>query len=195
MNLFQKILPFRYLVTPNPSNSNDLEQFLEQLEKSLIDGICLVQLRAKNISTEKYRELAIKAMDCCKKYNAVLVLNAGHQLVEEINADGIHLDGARLTTYEYRPVPADKLVSAACHSLEQIKKAEILGADMVTLSPVLPTESHPGGETLGWEKFSFIARKTHLPVYALGGMNKQLLRNAQENGAYGIAGIRSFWST
>ena len=47
---------------------------------------------------------------------------------------------------------------------------------------------------LGWKKFSELAQETKLPVYALGGLGKEDLSEAEKNGAYGIAGISKFWS-
>lgn len=188
-------LPALYLITPNPNPNieNGAEPFIHQLEKSLITGIRLVQLRAKNLESTHYKELAQNVLACCKRYDAKLILNADPQLVLAMNADGVHLDGARLATYKHRPLNASKLVSAACHSPQQLAQAEKIGVDMVTLSPVLSTASHPDAEPLGWENFSLMTQQTRLPIYALGGMNKQLLELAQKNGAYGIAGIRGFW--
>lgn len=194
MDLSTRALPLLYLMTPNPDNEDAQDQFIDQLEKSLINGIRLVQLRAKNLNSEKYKELALKVMACCRQYDAACMLNAPPELVAEVNAHGVHLDGVRLNSYERRPVHSNKLVSVACHSLAQIRKAELIGADMVTLSPVLHTESHPEATPMGWKSFSLIARQTALPVFAFGGMNRQLLSCAQANGAYGIGGIRSFWS-
>ena len=39
-----------------------------------------------------------------------------------------------------------------------------------------------------------LAQETKLPVYALGGLGKEDLSEAEKNGAYGIAGISKFWS-
>jgi thiamine-phosphate diphosphorylase len=193
MNLPLQTLPPLYLITPDLDNENETDHFLYQLEKILQKNIRLVQLRAKRLEPAKYQRLAIKVMACCKQYDATLLLNANPDLVCELNADGVHLDGARLAAYQRRPLNSSKLISAACHSLEQLKKAERLGVDLVTLSPVLATTSHPDAEPLGWEKFATLAQQTKLPVFALGGMNVQLLQRAQENGAYGVAGISSFW--
>lgn len=192
MNLSSKKLPLLYLITPAP-DVHELDQFVYQLERSLRNGLRLVQLRAKALTPEKYKELAMQVMTVCKKYDATLMLNAAPSLVEELDASGVHLNGTRLISCEHRPINSNKLVSVACHSLEQIRKAELIGADMVTLSPVLHTESHPEASPLGWKNFSLMARQTALPVFALGGINPQLLSCAQANGAYGIAGIRSFW--
>jgi thiamine-phosphate diphosphorylase len=191
MNTQLHSLPTLYLVTPDPGNEN---KFINQLEKSLINGIRLVQFRAKNLDLVTYKKLAVKAAACCKNYDAILLVNSTPEIVDEVNAHGVHLDGTRLAEYMRRPLESDKLISAACHSLEQIKKAEILGVNLITLSPVLRTMSHPDAEPLGWTKFAMLAEKTNLPVYALGGMTSQLLEHAQANGAYGVAGIRSFWS-
>lgn len=180
-------------MTPDPEG-HKLDQFTNQLVKSLISGIRLVQFRAKTLTPEAYKELAVQVMATCKRYDATLILNAAPEIAEELDAEGVHLNGERLSRCAHRPLHSDKLVSVACHSLEQIRKAELIGADMVTLSPVLPTESHPEEKPLGWKNFSLMAKQTALPVFALGGMNGQLLDYAHEHGAYGIAGIRSFWS-
>lgn len=186
-------LPTLYLITPDPGDEKHADRFLDQLEKSLLTGIRLVQFRAKRLEHETYKKLAIKVTACCKQYNATVLLNADPELVNELDADGVHLDGTRLAAYQQRPLESSKVISAACHSLDQLKKAEMLGVDLVTLSPVLHTTSHPEAEPLGWENFLQLTKKTKLPVYALGGMNAQLLSCAQENGAFGVAGINAFW--
>jgi 8-oxo-dGTP diphosphatase len=184
-------LPRLYLVTPEPGNR--LPEFMRQLEASLLDGIRLVQFRAKTIEPALYRKLAADVLACCRQHDAVLLLNADPQLLDDVDADGVHLDGARLAACRVRPLASNKLISAACHSLEQLRQAEAIAADFVTLSPVLATASHPGAQTLGWSGFAELAAQTTLPVYALGGMNAGLLMEAQKNGAYGVAGIQAFW--
>ena len=193
MHTPQQPLPSLYLVTPEPENKNQFNAFIDQLEKSLISGIRLVQLRAKTLEPALYKKLSIDVLACCQQHGAILLLNADPELVNEIDAHGVHLDGTRLAAYQHRPLDPSKLVSAACHTVEQLKKAETLAANFVTLSPVLATASHPEAQPLGWEVFADMTAGTQLPVYALGGMTRQLLTCAQKNGAYGVAGIRSFW--
>ncbi|KAF4000032.1 thiamine phosphate synthase [Glaciimonas immobilis] len=187
-------LPPKYLVTPEPASKNDTADFIRQLDKSLSAGIRLVQLRAKTLDPTQYKKLATDVLDCCQQHGAILLLNADPKFLNEVDAQGVHLDGTRLATLQQRPLGSDKLISVACHTLEQLKKAEMLGADLVTLSPVLPTASHPEAQPLGWEKFASLTKQTKLRVYALGGMTNQSLDCAQQNGAYGIAGISAFWN-
>ena len=79
---------------------------------------------------------------------------------------------------------------AACHDLVSMKQAEKVGCDAILLSPVLATETHPEARALGWEQFKNFAAQVEIPVFALGGMQTGDLLTAQQQGAYGIAGIR-----
>jgi len=45
-------------------------------------------------------------------------------------------------------------------------------AAFVFVSPVFATRSHPNAAPLGLARFAWLARRTSLPVIALGGMNK-----------------------
>jgi thiamine-phosphate pyrophosphorylase len=81
------------------------------------------------------------------------------------------------------------LRSAPVHDFAQIRAAERAGADLLFLSPVFATRSHPGAGTLGLARFAWLARRTPLPVIALGGMNPARGRRLASFGAYGWAGI------
>jgi thiamine-phosphate pyrophosphorylase len=83
----------------------------------------------------------------------------------------------------------DGLRGAPVHGLAEIRAAERNGAAFVFLSPVYPTCSHPGARPLGLARFAWLARRTPLPVIALGGMNPTRGRRLASFGAYGWAGI------
>ncbi|MEJ6656187.1 MAG: thiamine phosphate synthase, partial [Pseudomonas sp.] len=63
----------------------------------------------------------------------------------------------------------------------------------VTLSPVLPTATHPDAAPLGWERAQELIGTVNLPVYVLGGVEPGMRNRAFEIGAQGVAGIRRFW--
>jgi thiamine-phosphate pyrophosphorylase len=81
------------------------------------------------------------------------------------------------------------LRSAPVHNWAEIRAAERAGADLLFLSPVYATSSHPAARTLGLARFAWLARRTSLPVIALGGMNQARGRRLASFGAYGWAGI------
>lgn len=94
-------------------------------------------------------------------------------LTGELNADGLHVPermiGAEAVRHWRRANPG-RLMSAACHSLGALRRAERAGADMVLLSPVFPTASHPGGPVLGLYRAAALAAATDLAVLAMGGI-------------------------
>jgi thiamine-phosphate pyrophosphorylase len=84
------------------------------------------------------------------------------------------------------------LRSAPTHCYAEIRAAERDGAAFAFLSPVYPTRSHPAASTLGIARFGWLARRTRLPVIALGGMNAARGKRLASFGAYGWAGIDAF---
>lgn len=94
-------------------------------------------------------------------------------------ADGVHgRRGAGIRT-------------ASAHNLRELRAAEQSGADLVFLSRVFPTRSHPGATVLGPWRFALLARQVRIPVVALGGMDAAKARTLR--GAYGWAAIDA-WS-
>ncbi|MBU9693454.1 thiamine phosphate synthase [Burkholderia multivorans] len=190
-------LPRRYVITPEPASASaaDCDAFLDRLSAVLARGDTLVQLRVKSFDAATFARLAADALARCEAAGAQLMLNGpiDAQGVLQFERAGWHLDGATLRATQQRPLPAERLLSAACHDACDLRLAARAGADFVTLSPVLPTLSHPGAPTLGWAQFAAWAAHAAMPVYALGGMTHAHLDEARRHHAYGIAGIRGFW--
>ena len=86
------------------------------------------------------------------------------------------------------------LRSAPAHDFSEIRAAERARADLIFLSPVFATRSHPDAAPLGLARFAWLARRTALPVIALGGMDEARGKKLASFGAYGWAGIDAFAS-
>ncbi|QJU57243.1 thiamine phosphate synthase [Sphingomonas sp. AP4-R1] len=97
-------------------------------------------------------------------------------------ADGWHGRGSRR-------LPRLMLRTAPVHDLREMETARRAGADLVFVSPVFPTRSHPGAATLGPIGFARIAREAGIRVIALGGMSARRYRRLIALGASGWAGI------
>jgi 8-oxo-dGTP diphosphatase len=175
------------------SNVKELgaEEFLRRLEAALGNGLQLVQLREKNMERDKLRELAQRMLPLLRAHDAKLLLNGDVNLVREIGADGVQLTATQLTELNDRPEV--DWCAASCHNAEELRRAETLGCDFALLSPVLPTQSHPGAPHLGWENFAVIAADSSIPVYALGGLQTGDMETAWQHGAHGLALLRQAW--
>ncbi|MFA5627640.1 MAG: Nudix family hydrolase [Thiohalomonadaceae bacterium] len=187
-------LPDRYLITPEPGTSQNWPVFLQRLEQALQRGISLVQLRAKSLVATELTELTMQVMQLCQPYRVRVLLNSDIDLALSLPVDGVHLGQQQASSLQQRPsVSKDRLLAISCHNAEELAQANALGADFAVLSPVQPTQSHPGTPALGWTKFGEIVAVSQIPVYALGGMQLGDIATAWQYGAQGIAAIRGLW--
>jgi len=181
-------LPLEYAISD--AENLGVEVFLERLEQRLAGGLRLLQLREKFLAPEAFKDLARETDARCRAHGADLMLNADAALAAELGC-GLHLSATQLMRLETRPEVA--LLGASCHGPEELARAAQLGVDFVVLSPVLPTPSHPGAESLGWERFAAWLADYPLPVYALGGLSPNELARARAAGAQGVALKSAAW--
>jgi 8-oxo-dGTP diphosphatase len=168
-----------------------VEPFITSLQAKLDAGLKLIQLREKNLSRDALRELALRVVKMAHARSAKVLLNGDVAMAQEVGADGVQLTSIQLAELTERP--AMEWCAASCHSGEELRRAEALGCDFVVLSPVLPTQSHPGAAHLGWESFAAIVAGSSIPVYALGGLTHADMHTAWQHGAHGIALLRQAW--
>jgi thiamine-phosphate pyrophosphorylase len=144
-----------------------------------------------------------------RRRGLVLVLAGSPRAATAWRADGAH--GRSRHIRAVRPM----LRTAPAHDRAELAAAHRAGADLIFLSPVFPTRSHPGRPSLGAVRFGLVvpprrpgssccdlAKARHakdvptgpLPspgneVIALGGMTAHRFRALRAIGAYGWAAI------
>ena len=79
------------------------------------------------------------------------------------------------------------LVSRSVHDSDEARAAR--SADIIFISPVFATASHPGVAGLGLDAALVLARLAGLPAIALGGMDEERGEQAIAAGFYGWAAI------
>jgi 8-oxo-dGTP diphosphatase len=168
-----------------------VESFLIKLQAQLDAGLQLIQLREKHLTLDALRELVVRTVAMAHAAGAKVMINGDLALAREVGADGVHLTSLQLAELTERPSVA--WCAASCHTDEELQRAQRLGCDFAMLSPVLPTQSHPGAAHLGWERFSALAAGSSIPVYALGGLTRADMSTAWQRGAHGIALLRQAW--
>lgn len=131
--------------------------------------------KARRVLFEAVRRVA-------RRRRLVLLLAGDAQMAAAWRADGWH---CRDTRRAGRPM----LHSMAAHDAREMTAARRGGADMVFVSPLFPTRSHPGAASLGRVRFTALARQADKPVMALGGVQPQHQRMLRGIGAHGWAAI------
>ena len=193
-------LPERYLITPDVADEAELFAGLQRAREA---GVQMVQLRQTAMSAGEYAALVERVL--AEFGDAFQWMMKGDQPPVWPGV-GWHLSSRQLRTFPLSPaLPLSPtlsregrggkpvLLAASCHDAEELAMAAEIGVDFVTLSPVLPTATHPDAQPLGWERARELIDTVNMPVYLLGGMSTGELPEAFEAGAQGIAGIRGLW--
>lgn len=81
------------------------------------------------------------------------------------------------------------LRTASVHDRKEMIAARRAGADLIFVSPVFPTRSHPGARTLGPVRPGLMLRGATSPAIALGGMDARAFRRLRGLGLHGWAAI------
>jgi thiamine-phosphate pyrophosphorylase len=177
-----------YLVTDrSQTQGRDLLWVLEQALDG--GGVGAVQLREKDLEGKELFSLAEKARDLCARYGAALFINDRIDVALAVGADGIQLAGTSLPIETARTLLGPtKTIGASTHSLEEAREAERLGADFVLFGPVYFTPSKAAfGPPQGVLALKKIVENTTLPVYAIGGIKPENIREVMGTGARGIS--------
>ncbi len=175
-----------------PTAIDNADDFLKRLDRLLEMGQRLFLYRVFELTGITHVELIKEINQRIDSFQARLIL---HESIDvDMKVDGLHYTEQSLMQLDELNHSKAGLVSASCHSLQALKKAESLGLDFVFLSPVQKTTSHPHVTPIGWQHFQSMVEQVNLPVYALGGVGLNDLEMAWKQGAQGIAGISDWWS-
>ncbi|MDD2829660.1 MAG: thiamine phosphate synthase [Sulfuricurvum sp.] len=141
--------------------------------------------------TTHYRDLAQTFIAVSRSYRISRVLLHGdYILAHELRADGVHLTSTQFDDI----AEAKKLrlyVVISIHTHEEAFKAQKLGADAITYSPIYVSPNK--GEPKGLEDLKEIVDKIEIPIFALGGITtEEQIKAVEECGVYGFASIRYF---
>jgi thiamine-phosphate pyrophosphorylase len=151
-------------------------------------GVDFVQLRAKELDARELLRLCQEAARL--KGPGKLLVNDRLDVALAGGADGLHLPSNRPPGSAYRSVvPPGFVFSAACHTVDEVKRAKDEGATIAILAPIFAT---PGkGPPIGVSALEQASR-VGIPVLALGGITLDNAAQCRDAGAAGIAAIRLF---
>jgi 8-oxo-dGTP diphosphatase len=182
-------LPTTMAITMAETEGTEVQ--VERLEAALSNGLRLIQIRDKNWPSAQrlwFAEVVTRLVH--NHPNALVLVNDDAHIARCVGADGLHLSSASLIECTQRP--DFEWVGASCHNALELAKAVELGCDYALLGPVLPTLTHPEASAMGWAEFTRLITDCPIPVFALGGMQGDMMLEAQQNGAHGIAMMRGW---
>lgn len=137
-------------------------------------------------------ELALKLSNLCKRHKIRLLIASDPELAHTVKAAGCHLPEHKITKARSlkRKFP-NLLITAACHSERALRQAVHYKCDAAFLSPVFSTASHPDALCLKFLPSVLIAKRSPIPIFALGGITKRRWRQLGPTSFSGFGAIRS----
>lgn len=155
-------------------------------------GATLIQLRAKQLSSSAFLDLADAAVRLARAYNAQIVVNDRADIARLSGAAGVHVGQDDLTPGAARDLVGDRaLVGFSTHTVAQIEAALRQPISYLAVGPVFDTGSKDTGyEAVGLNLVAAAARLAGtLPVVAIGGITLDNARTVIDAGATSVAVI------
>lgn len=167
----------------------------EQVEQAILGGVTCIQLREKNLSTEKLAEEAEEVLKICRQYGVPLIINDDYKAAVEIGADGVHVGIEDAPVAEIRRFAgADFIIGATAKTVEQARFAEISGADYIGVGAVFPSPTKKNAIRITPEKLREICASVSIPAVAIGGITAENVSGIKNCGQSGIAVVSAIFA-
>lgn len=164
------------------------ENLLSTVEKAILGGVTVVQLREKNISSRLFYEEACALLKITKKYGVPLIINDRVDIMLASGADGIHVGQSDLPASVIRKIIGkDKILGLSAGTACEAKKAEADGADYIGVGAVFPTATKTDAVNTGIDILTESVKNVKIPTIAIGGINERSLEKLYGCGADGVA--------
>lgn len=177
--------PSLYLVTNRCSLS--LEDFFPMIRKAVDNGVNVVQLREKTVSSSEMIEIGKRLRTFLKPLGIPLIINDRIDVAQAVNADGVHLGQSDQNVKEARRVLGRQaIIGLSVETIEQALDAE--EANYLGASPVFFSKTKSDcGKPWGLDGLRHLCSISKHPIIAIGGINETNIEAVMECGASGVA--------
>ena len=180
-----------YLVTDRHQTGG--RPLRDVVHAALRAGVRAVQLREKDLPARSLLALARDLAELAGAYNARVFVNDRVDICLASGSAGVHLPAAGLPAPAARGlVGADRLIGRSAHSVDEAARAEREGADFIVLGPIFETPSKRAfGPPIGLRELERARTRCRVPLFGIGGITKDRVRDVVKAGARGVAVVGS----
>ncbi len=159
--------------------------FLETLERAVMTRPYSVILREKDLSEEEYISLAEKAMEICRRYDVPCILHTFADAAIKLGCTALHLPMPLLRVLPEEKKKHFSVLGASCHRKEEAVEARKLGASYITAGHIFATDCKKGVPPRGIDFLREVCGAVDIPVFAIGGITPERLKDTADAGAAG----------
>lgn len=168
----------------------------EAVRSALKGGVTLVQLREKDMPTDEYIKEAKEIKKICREFSVPLLIDDNVEVCMLADADGVHLGQSDMPCSEARKLLGDtKIIGVTAKTVEQAKKAQEMGANYLGSGAIFGTSTKSDAVKLDMETLKSICASVSIPVCAIGGINKNNIRELKGSGISGAAVVSGIFGT
>lgn len=168
-------------------------------------GVRLIQLRAKNLPSGEFLELATDLVKIARAGNAegaetLLLVNDRADIALMSGADGVHVGQDDLQPRNLRGLRDLRVIGLSTHNLEQLRAGLDEPADYFAIGPVFQTSSKANADpAVGLDgvraaRALLDARGDQRPLVAIGGVTPETAPEVFRAGASSVAMISALFT-
>ena len=172
----------------------DRYSYADSARLALEGGCRWIQLRMKEASSDEFLQTGREVRALCRQYGATFILDDHVELVDELEADGVHLGKNDMPIAEARRILGSKaLIGGTANTFDDVRRHYEAGADYIGCGPFRYTTTKQNlSPILGLEGYTNIVRRMReaaipLPIVAIGGITKADIPALMQTGISGIA--------
>ncbi|MDN6433305.1 MAG: thiamine phosphate synthase [Lacticaseibacillus paracasei] len=175
-----------YLVTHRYDDNE--ATFLAKIAAACENGVTMVQLREKMLSTRAYFELAQRVKLITDRYQIPLIIDDRVDICLAVDAAGVHIGDDELPVAMTRQlIGPDKVLGVSTKTVETAVAAVAAGADYLGVGAIFPTQTKANAAVTPIATLKAITAQVAVPVVAIGGVKEANLATFKDTGIAGVA--------
>lgn len=166
----------------------------DDVEKAILGGATMIQLREKHLNDEDFIKLAFEVKEVCNKYNIPLIINDNLNVFLAVDADGIHVGQDDLDAkYVREKIGKDKILGVSARNVNEAKKAISDGADYLGVGAMFKTATKSDALDVTIDELKNIV-SLGTPVVIIGGINMNTIKMFKNTNIDGISVVSAIFA-
>lgn len=178
--------------------------FLERIRQLTQSELQAIILREKDLDEESYEQLAKQVLNAINLEDSQkrvlkpqLILHSYPEAAKRLQVHNLHMPLSLLQAYvvqfpNKRFLEWFTTLGVSVHSIEEAKEAQRLGATYLTAGHIFATGCKKGLPPKGLDFLEEVCAAVEIPVYAIGGIHPQNIRECLLKGAAGVCMMSEF---
>lgn len=162
--------------------------WLKTAEAAIAGGAGCLQLREPHLPDAELLARAGRLRELTARHGVLLAINNRPDIARLARADIVHVGQDDLSVRDARRIAgAATLVGKSTHTLEQFEVALAEQPDYIAVGPMYQSSTKPQQHIAGPQTLAEAARRTQLPLVAIGGITRENIRSIVAAGATCVA--------